>query len=40
MLREFWPDIRSRLMDGPKIMQSLVTQFGPRIQASAVPANQ
>src|ERR1019366_9358134 len=24
MLREFWPDIRSRLMDGPKIMQSLV----------------
>jgi hypothetical protein len=40
MLREFWPDIRSHLMDGPKMMQSLVTQFGPRIQASSVPANQ
>jgi hypothetical protein len=40
MLREFWPDIRSHLMDGPKIMQSLVTQFGPRIQAASVPANQ
>ena len=36
MLREFWPDIREHLMDhGPKMMQTLVTRFGPRVQ----PAN-
>ncbi len=36
MLREFWPDIREHLMDhGPKMMQTLVTRFAPRIQ----PAN-
>lgn len=39
MLREFWPDIREHLMDhGPKLMQTLVTQFGPRLQANTVPA--
>ena len=33
MLREFWPDIREHLVDrGPKMMQTLVTRFGPRIQ--------
>ncbi len=36
MLREFWPDIREHLMDhGPRVMQTLVTRFGPRVQ----PAN-
>ena len=37
MLREFWPDIRERLMDrGPKMMQSVVTHVGPRIDGTAI----
>jgi hypothetical protein len=33
VLREFWPDIRSCVMDhGPKMMQTLVTHIGPRTQ--------
>jgi hypothetical protein len=41
MLREFWPDIRERVMDhGPKVMQSLVTRFGPRVQSTGVPPTQ
>ena len=41
MLREFWPDIREHLMDhGPKLMQTLVTQFGPHQQVTAIsPSN-
>ena len=35
MLREFWPDIREHLVDhGPKMMQTLVTRFGPRVQST------
>jgi hypothetical protein len=41
MLREFWPDIRDCVRDhGPKMMQSLVTRLGPRLQSTPVaPAN-
>jgi hypothetical protein len=39
MLREFWPDIRERLIDhGPKVMQSLVTHFGPRVISGTAPS--
>lgn len=38
VLREFWPDIRGQLLDhGPKMMQSLITRIGPRIDASTLP---
>jgi hypothetical protein len=41
MLREFWPDIRERLMDhGPKMMQGMVARFAPRtIPNTFPPAN-
>lgn len=40
MLREFWPDIRGHIMDhGPKVVQTLVTRIGPRIQGTAAPVN-
>ena len=39
VLREFWPDIRDRVMDhGPKVMQSLVTRLGPRVQSPVPPS--
>jgi hypothetical protein len=39
MLREFWPDIRTHLMDhGPRLMQTLVTQLTPKFQSGTVPA--
>jgi len=38
MLREFWPDIRERLMDhGPKMMQSMVARFAPRTIPNTLP---
>jgi hypothetical protein len=41
MLREFWPDIRGRVLDhGPKVMQSLMLRFGSRVQsADPLPSN-
>lgn len=40
MLREFWPDIRGHIMDhSPKVVQTLVTRIGPRIQGTAAPVN-
>jgi len=37
LLREFWPDIRERLMDhGPKMMQNLVGRMAPRTIAGTV----
>ena len=41
MLREFWPDIRDAVRDhGPKMMQTLVTRFNPRLQpVAANPTN-
>lgn len=41
MFREFWPDIREGLMDhGPRMVQTLVARFGPRVSAAPpAPAN-